>query len=286
MKTPLNSPVRSAIAIAPAAVGMLLVAALLYWGERGRQAPFIVLVIAIVATIASLVVSWRLSHYLDPAKVLRDAEANRDRAAAAIARAEFKASESDAVLRQIVEALGSRIHEVQLPLHILLDAPFGALNENQEELVGAARDAAESADRDLRLLRRLLHDEPEIADPERITVGALVAPALSVANSAAESALVRIVVDIDDGLPMVRVLSLPLQEAMTTVLTTMVAESEAGGELRVAAVETRGSVELSFAPAPSWSEPSLALRLARRTMERVGGLEVREGEWGVRLRAV
>lgn len=286
MKTPLNAPVRSAIAIAPAAVGMLLVAALLYWGERGRQAPLIVLVIAIVATMVSLVVSWRLSHYVDPADVLRETESHRDRAAMAIARAEQNASASAAVLQQIVRELSTRIHEVQLPLHILLDAPFGALNENQEELVGAARDAAETADRDLRLLRRLLHDEPERADPERITVGALMAPALSVANSAAESALVRIVVDIDDGLPMVRVLSLPLQEAMTTVLTTMVSESEAGGELRVAAMETRGSVELSFAPAPSWSEPSLALRLARRTMERVGGLEVTDASWVLRLAAV
>ena len=53
---------------------------------------------------------------------------------------------------------------MRLPLHILLENHFGDLNENQEEMLGAARKAAEAADADLVSLRQIaeldLGDQP------------------------------------------------------------------------------------------------------------------------------
>lgn len=52
------------LAVLPALLGLLLVAALAYWGERGRQAPQVVLAVAVVAAIASLAVSWWNARFL------------------------------------------------------------------------------------------------------------------------------------------------------------------------------------------------------------------------------
>src|SRR6185436_12187733 len=51
-------------AVLPAVLGVLTVAGLAYWGERGRQAPSTVIVIAVVASVASLVIAWRNARYV------------------------------------------------------------------------------------------------------------------------------------------------------------------------------------------------------------------------------
>ena len=55
----------------------------------------------------------------------------------------------------IADAL-KQLDEARLPLHILLDNKFGDLNENQEEMLGAARAAVEQADLRLRRLREIV----------------------------------------------------------------------------------------------------------------------------------
>ncbi|MFI5243339.1 MAG: hypothetical protein ACHQRL_10055, partial [Gemmatimonadales bacterium] len=60
------------------------------------------------------------------------------------------------LLEDLLRILPAKLEESQLPIHILLDSPFGELNENQEELLGAARNAIESADIEVRRLRKLL----------------------------------------------------------------------------------------------------------------------------------
>ncbi len=52
--------------------------------------------------------------------------------------------------------MGRRLDEVRLPLHILLSSPFGELNENQEEMIGAAQAAAEVADEALSFIGRIV----------------------------------------------------------------------------------------------------------------------------------
>src|SRR5215208_2765865 len=52
------------LASMPAVLGVLLVAALAYWGERGRQAPALLVAVAVGAAVASLVISWRNTRYV------------------------------------------------------------------------------------------------------------------------------------------------------------------------------------------------------------------------------
>ena len=59
------------------------------------------------------------------------------------------------LLASIADASARRLEEIRLPLHILLDNHFGELNENQEEMLAAARTAAEAADADMLALREL-----------------------------------------------------------------------------------------------------------------------------------
>lgn len=68
---------------------------------------------------------------------------------------ERRAHDYALLLASVADASAKRFEEVRLPLHILLDNHFGELNENQEEMLGAARTAAEAADADMLLLRQI-----------------------------------------------------------------------------------------------------------------------------------
>lgn len=197
---------------------------------------------------------------------LRDARAAADRE---IAHARAQANDYRAMLEQVVSSMGARVREVQLPLHILLDTPFGALNENQEELLGAARQSAEAADTELRALRRLL-DEPSHRHPDAdaITVTALLAPALAVAASAAEGALVRLLVDVPADLPPVRVSVRAVQESLATVLLELVDALPGGADIALSARAEGDAVALRLTPPPDLGAPSFRLRLAIQMLRR------------------
>jgi signal transduction histidine kinase len=182
------------LAVIPAVLGVLTVAALVYWGEYGRQAPIAIVVTAAVASLISLAVAWyntryvaqRIERLAAEAKAVRrsmaEAGVEAMRAAglgdarpdelesierlierlsgAAVsaersarereAAAEARARQHDALLRDMVSELARSVDEIRLPLHILLENRFGDLNENQEEMLGAARAAAEATDERLR----------------------------------------------------------------------------------------------------------------------------------------
>jgi hypothetical protein len=59
-------------------------------------------------------------------------------------------------LDALVATAAERMREVLLPLHILLENRFGDLNENQEEMLEAARRSADAADAALRHARRVV----------------------------------------------------------------------------------------------------------------------------------
>ena len=52
------------LAVIPGVVGLLTVAALAYWGQYARQAPAVVVIIAVAATLASLVMAWYNIRYV------------------------------------------------------------------------------------------------------------------------------------------------------------------------------------------------------------------------------
>lgn len=130
-----------------------------------------------------------------------------------------------------------QLDEIRLPLHILLENRFGDLNENQEEMLGAARQAAEVAGAELERMR-------EIADVDLGTLtlrrdplkpgdmlGMLV-PALKAEGEARD---VRVVVDIAPALPAILADRARLQEALSLVLNEALSATPGGGELRVIA---------------------------------------------------
>ncbi len=182
------------LAVIPAVLGVLTVAALAYWGEYGRQAPFAIVATAAAVSVISLAVAWyntryvaqRIERLAADAKAVRKTmaeagveamraaglgEARPDElesierlierlAGSAVgaeraarereAAAETRARQHDALLRDATATLARSLDEIRLPLHILLENRFGDLNENQEEMLGAARVAAEATDERLR----------------------------------------------------------------------------------------------------------------------------------------
>lgn len=77
--------------------------------------------------------------------------------------------------------MGRRLDQVRLPLHILHSSPFGELNENQEEMIGAAQAAAEVADEALSFIGRIVDLDAGRGrvSPEPVRVRDLLAPVLA-----------------------------------------------------------------------------------------------------------
>ncbi len=260
---------RLALAFAPSVVGLFLVSGLAYWGEFGHAVPALVLITGVIATMSTFGIGAWVARQVDPANIDAALQVVRDAAARELAEARAQTDEHRLMLKQIVSSMGHLVQEVQLPLHILLDTPFGALNENQEELLGVARESAESADAELRLLRRLL-DEPcgFTPEPEAITVGALLAPALAVVTPVAEAALVHLVIDVATELPTVRVPVAAIQESLVTVLLVLLAALPNGSELALHAQLDGETVSLRIVPPLDSPSPSFRLRLAIRLLHR------------------
>ncbi|WP_310568810.1 hypothetical protein [Gemmatimonas sp.] len=273
---------RLTLAVAPSVIGLLLIAALGYWGELGRAVPTLVLITGVLAALSAMGIGVWIARQVDPATMQKALQSVRDAADRDIAHAQAGADEHRQMLEQIVASMSERVREVQLPLHILLDTPFGALNENQEELLGAARQSAEAADAELRLLRRLL-DEPTMrrAEAEAITVTALLAPALAVVASAAEVALVRLVVDVLADLPPVRVPVSAVQESLATVLLELLASLPRGSDLGLSARIEGDVVALRIVPPLDLSAPSFRLRLALQLLQQYTATTVDQPSGGL-----
>ncbi|HEY9228077.1 MAG TPA: hypothetical protein VIP11_15580, partial [Gemmatimonadaceae bacterium] len=171
----------------PSLVAVVLVVGLFYYGEIGRSAPRLVLAAAALLALLSLVITFRNARYFverigrlgrvsggptAPTQdefdrieqvvgtlgtALSEAEAERNRANAAAAS---HLKDEATMLAAVVADTLSRLDEVRYPLHILIEAPFGDLNENQEELLRDARAAADAMDAALRRLA-------QVADADR-----------------------------------------------------------------------------------------------------------------------
>lgn len=180
-----------------------------------------------------------------------------------------RAKEYAELIDDITGVMSARLQEAQLPLHILLASPFGALNENQEEMLSAAQSAVDSADVALRRLRKLVELDRGAVIPviQPIGLGDLMRPALAIAQARAVSASVQLHLDISDRAPRVLADATLAQEALTTVLAVAIASTPAAGDVTVTAGERdeeRVSIEVTHAR--STGPESLEVRLARRLL--------------------
>src|SRR6185437_13514099 len=286
---------RLVLAVAPSILGLLAIAALV-WAGKPRAAPMSLLWIAIAAIVATVIVAWvstrqvaaRIERLAAPAFQRRETvapnarpvegatradeldliEARTQRLATAVAAAEddgtrraraagARADEYAVLIDDITGVMSARIEDARLPLHILLSSPFGALNENQEEMLSAAQSAIDSADVALRRLRKLVE----------LDLGALMRPALAIAQSRATSASVQLHVDISDRAPRVLADATLAQEAITTLVCAAIATASAAADVAVRAGERAdGRVAVEITHARSEGPASLDVRLARRLL--------------------
>lgn len=111
--------------------------------------------------------------------------------------------------------------EASIPVHILLSAQFGDLNDNQEEMLGAAASALDRLAHELGALRA-------IADAERgnvaslqdvVRIGDIVRTLLPELRDQAARAGVSLSVDIEPALPTTQGAAAQLRDAIRLVLT-------------------------------------------------------------------
>lgn len=303
------------LAVVPAVVGVLLVAALAYWGEYGRSAPEWLIGIAAVAAVVSLVLTWRNTRYVarrldqltralprEPlaARSALDAvrEVARPRhgadeldaiagelarlsseaatAHADVARSERQASdriqEYAALLAECATTVDRQLEEVRLPLHILLENHFGQLNDNQEEMIGAARQAADQAGVEL---ERLV----AIADLDRgaltlrrelVQVADIVRGIRPAVDADAERRGLVVAWDIAPGLPRIPADRDRLLQALDLLLRHVVALTAPGQRIGVSLDRAERGISITIEhEAVSMMGPDVAL--ARRVVAAQGG---------------
>jgi signal transduction histidine kinase len=199
---------------------------------------------------------------------------SREREAAAAKRIQ----EYAALLSEAAAAVTRLLDEVRLPIHILLESPFGPLNENQEELLTTARTATEAVDVELRRLR-------EIADLDRgalnfrrdqVRVAVLLEALKPQLVADAERTGVTLEFDVSPGLPRVAGDRVRLQEALELLLRHLVRHATPGNSLGVRARSDEGRIVISVdqGPAPTLDAD---VALARRIIGAHGGTLEHQG---------
>lgn len=178
------------------------------------------------------------------------------------------------LLDALLGPLANALREVSLPLHILLEDRFGDLNENQVEMIAAARESVEQADGILRRAQRVRAlegrprvDRDETTRPIDLCRGAL---AITAAREAHRGIMVE--ADLSPALPRIRGDRAHLEEALTILLSDAAAATPQGGRLSLGAEEdAECAVRLVIRHGGGLRPISLDQLLAVRLVESAGG---------------
>ena len=276
------------LAVIPAVLGVFTVVALAYFGQYAHAAPLVLIVIAIIAAVASLVVAWRNTRYVTQRIEQLAGEARRNHGAHAdelddiehgVREAREFAEQRSAtyvrLLSEVLRVVPARLQESQLPLHILLESPFGELNDNQEELLGAAQSAVEAADLEVRRLRKLLDLEQGaitfVIQP--VGIAELLRAPLAIAAARADKRGVGHDWSVPTTLPRVRVDLSHMQEALTSALSRAIDQTPDGDRVALKASESPDGarVQLTISHGALSSDAAIERLLAQRTIELQGG---------------
>ncbi len=160
--------------------------------------------------------------------------------------AERRTTEYAGLLAEAADDIRRQLDEVRLPLHILLDNRFGELNENQEEMLGAARAAAERADACLRRLREIVDIDRGAITLRRDSIPAadLITALLPALNADCKTAAVEVTADIPPALPRIVGDRARLQEAGALLLGERVRALPAGSHVTISAAVTGDTVRI------------------------------------------
>ncbi len=306
---------RLLLGLAPALLAVVVVLALAYYGEIGRQAPEYVVTSAAVLALTSLVLTWRNTQYL-VGRLRRlgrlDERAGRDDSATPlddldriereVARLQDALQQSTAqarseralhdrrlheqatLLAATVRGATAQLDEIRLPLHILLDARFGTLNENQEELLVAARAGAEGLDAAMRRLAT-------VADADRgaltvrlepVSVNDVVRAVMPMLRASAERRGVRLIVELEPAVPRAWADRAALAEAVALLATRLIESLASPGAVTVRTRHTPSHCVVRLEPVID-GDGSLDL-IAARTLQAQGILvDVLDGAMALRV---
>lgn len=330
---------RLAAGVLPSVLAVGLLIGLFHYGKIGIGIPERILVVASVLTIGSIIMAWVNAMYFAErlARLARATERASgagaptdefDRIEQAVGSLDSALTASEAERARLGAIAEARLHEqatmlagavsdsiaqldqVRLPLQILLESPFGELNDNQEELLHDARAAADAIDVALRRLAQVADIDREAfpVQHELVQVNDVVRSVLPLARAAAERNGARTETALEPGLPRVVGDRTRLAEALSLLVTAAAAQSDPNkplvvstareGSRAVIRIAPRGAAATDGAPTPSGSEPQPAavngerathdatFVLASRLIEAQGGeshvaddaLEVRVGQ--------
>lgn len=282
---------RLLLGLAPSLLAIALVLALGYYGEIGREAPEYVVSGAAALALLSLGLTWWNTSYLvrrlqrlgrrdgglgdaglvgddeDPSgddfdrierevARLSDALATSARERALDHEAlERRLHEQATLLAATVRGVTAQLDEVRLPVHILLDARFGELNENQEELLVAARAAADGIDAAVRRLAVVADADRDalVVRTEPVALNDVVRAVLPMVRAMTDRRSVRLDVALEPALPRVWANRAALAEAIALVAGLAAERLEEAQTLTITTVPGEKWCALRIAPA----EPSL-----------------------------
>ena len=281
------------LGVIPSLVGLFTVAGLAYWGQYHHTAPEVVVWAAGAATIVSLIVAWRETRYVaHRVERLASAKGGDEEAdeldvieqrveslgeAATAAKADAMRAAADAgrrtieyatLLAEATTSASKQLAEARLSLHVLQDNHFGELNDNQEEMIGAAREATEAAEVELTHLR-------EIADIDRgamalrrdlVKPGEIIRSLLPLLNAQASKQGVRILSELEPALPRVVGDRGRLQDALGLILKDAVRYALPGTSISIHATSEQSTVTIIVnhgSPHSYTGDVALADRLIR-----------------------
>jgi len=281
------------LGLIPSVVGLFTVAGLAYWGQYQHAAPTQAVWAAGIATVASLGIGWWNTRYVahrverlastkgeteeaDELDVIEhrveslgeEASAAKADAARAAEDAGRRTNEYATLLAEAASAASRQLAEARLSLHVLQDNHFGELNDNQEEMIGAAREATEAAEAELNHLR-------EIADIDRgalalrrelVKPGEMIRSLLPVLNAQAAKQNVRIMTELEPALPRVVGDRGRLQDALGLILKDAVRYAIPGSTISIHATSQPTTVTIIVnhsSPHSYTGDVALADRLIR-----------------------
>jgi len=281
------------LGVIPSVVGLFTVAGLAYWGQYAHQAPQLVVWAAGAATMVSLIVAWWNTRYVaqrvERLASTKDGEEKVDELdvieqrvellgeAATTAKADAARAAEDAgrrtkeyatLLAEAATSASKQLAEARLSLHVLQDNHFGELNDNQEEMIGAAREATEAAEVELNHLR-------EIADIDRgaltlrrdlVKPGEIIKSLQPLLNAQATKQGVRILLELEPALPRVVGDRGRLQDALGLILKDAVRYALPGTSISVHAASEPSAVTIIVnhgSPHSYTGDVALADRLIR-----------------------
>ncbi len=265
--------------VLPSVLAVVLVVGLFYYGQKQRGVPETILLLAAVLTLVSVVVSWVNARYFADrlARIVRATESapgtrgsadELDRIERAVGSLGSALSASEAERARTNAEAAARLHEqatmlagvvsdaiaqldgVRLPLQILLESPFGELNENQEELLRDARAASDAIDLGLRRLGEVADIDRDAlpVQHELVQVNDVVRSVVPLARAAAERRGARTEAVLEPGLPRVLGDRTRLAQALTLFVTAAADATSPDVPLVITTARDGGRAMISVSP--------------------------------------